>query len=101
MTKKEIIITLAEAYVEEIKRDYEIYNFLKKYDTYIERESEPHVLAMEKIFDEECGEDFCSALCDFAYDGKIDLYTTVEDGKTLTVTCGCVSSIVDIYLGDK
>lgn len=86
-----MIRMLAHAYVEDYKRDMRIYKALKAEEIYIDETRNVYTKYVEKIFDEQVGKDFSSALCDFANDGCVrfcDPYREVTD----------LDELIDIYL---
>lgn len=94
MNIKDIIFELANAYVENYKREARIYNALKNEEIYVDVEKDPYTSAFEVIFN-KIGDDFTSALLDFAVDGYVSLkpnklspWEDVDDLKR----------IVDIYM---
>ena len=94
MNIKDIILTLATAYVENYKREMRIYNALKNEEIYVDVEKDPYTSAIEKIFNKISG-DFTSALLDFATDGFVSLkpnkFSPWEDVDN-------IEKIVEIYM---
>ena len=94
MNIKDIIFELANAYVENYKRESRIYNALKNEEIYVDVEKDPYTSAFEEIFN-KIGDDFTSALLDFATDGFVSLkpnkLSPWEDVDDL-------ERIVDIYM---
>ena len=96
MNIKDIIFELANAYVEHYKREDRIYEALEAERIYVDIANDPYTSAIEKIFN-KIGDDFTSALLDFATDGFVSLkpnklspWEDVDDLKR----------IVDIYMDD-
>lgn len=94
MNIKDIIFELANAYVESYKRENRIYEALKNEEIYVDIEKDPYTSTIEEIFN-KIGDDFTSALLDFAVDGFVSLkpnklspWEDVDDLKR----------IVDIYM---
>lgn len=96
MNIKDIIFELATAYVEHYKREIRIYDALKNEEIYVDVEKDPYTSAIEKIFN-KIGDDFTSALLDFASDGFVSLkpnkFSPWEDVDDL-------KRIVDIFMDD-
>ena len=70
MNIKDIIFELANAYVENYKRETRIYNALKNEEIYVDVEKDPYTSAFEKIFN-KIGDDFTYAVSDWnIYMGK-------------------------------
>lgn len=68
---KEMLISIAEYYVENIKKENRIYNALKEEDIYLEIEGRYNT-GLEKIFN-SISDDLCEILCDLAYDLEVEL----------------------------
>ena len=96
MNIKNIILTLATAYVEHYKREIRIYDALKNEEIYVDVEKDPYTSAIEKIFN-KISDDFASALLDFAVDGFVSLkpnkLSQWEDVDN-------IERIVKIYMND-
>lgn len=96
MNINDIIFELATAYVEHYKREIRIYDALKNEEIYVDVEKDPYTSAIEKIFN-KIGDDFTSALLDFASDGFVSLkpnkFSPWEDVDDL-------KRIVDIFMDD-
>ena len=94
MNINDIIFELAKAYVENYKRETRIYNALKNEEIYVDVEKDPYTSAIEEIFN-KIGDDFTSALLDFAADGFVSLkpnkLSPWEDVDDL-------ERIIDIYM---
>ena len=86
-----MIRMLAHAYVEDYQRDMRIYNALKAEGIYLDETRNVYTKYVEKIFDEQVGKDFCSALCDFASDGYVRLCDPDREVTDL-------DELIDIYL---
>lgn len=94
MTKKDIIKLAAKEYVKQYKEDIGIYRALKPFHIYVEKEGNKKEAYLEQIFN-DIAPDLCSALCDFAVDGKIDLKP--NDWETVTD----IDRIIDIYMEEE
>lgn len=74
MNIKDIILELANAYVEHYKKEDRIYEALEAEGIYIEIVNNPYTSAIEKIFKNITGgTGFAFALCDFATNGSVHL----------------------------
>lgn len=96
MTKKDIIKLVAKEYVRQYREDVDIYNALKPLGIYVEKEGNLEEAYLEQIFN-GIAPDLCSALGDFAEDGKIDLKPNrMAEWETVTD----IDRIIDIYFED-
>ena len=86
-----MIRRLAHAYVENYQRHDRLYNLMRDEGIYIEERSDPYTVYVEEIFDEHVGEDFCSALIQFAEEGSVHLCSPDRDITDL-------DELIDIYL---
>lgn len=87
---KEEWCTIANGYVNSVKRDADIYDTLKEFSIYVDDENNPLVIAVENYI-YMCGVDnICQDLCDLAFDDKVE-YTNPN------VTATTVEEIWDIY----
>ena len=86
-----MIRMLAHAYVEDYQRDMRIYNALKAEGIYLDETRNVYTKYVEKIFNEQVGKDFSSALCDFASEGCVRFCDPDREVTDL-------DELIDIYL---
>lgn len=75
--KRDMIIKLANAYIEDYKRENAIYAALFPLGIYVNDEQNPYTSAVEKIFT-SFDENFCSYLLDLASDGYVEFEVNNE-----------------------
>ena len=86
-----MIRMLAHAYVEDYQKDMRIYEALKAEGIYVDEMPNVYTKYVEKIFKEQVGRDFCSALCEFASEGYVHLCNPAQDIYDL-------DELIDAYL---
>ena len=86
-----MIRKLAHAYVEDYQRCERLYNLMKDEGIYVEEMPNTYTTYVEAIFNEYVGEDFCSALIQFAEEGSIHFCSPDRDITDL-------DELIDIYL---
>lgn len=83
---KKFVLLLMNAYVEDYKRDYNIYSSLEKYNIFLEVQSTPMGLAIERIFD-MLHPDLCHCLIELVENGNCMLVNPETE----------VSSVEELY----